>query len=126
MRLTTLRITSTRTAAARLDNNRRTLLPFSDVGALLATGESWQDHAADPGELLTPTHAPTATGPLTKRLATMNQVYVNYATRAKELNTAQPPIPQLLTTPSPLSSATGTSSVPLLKRTSSGASNSAS
>ena len=99
MRLTTLRITSTRTAAARLDNNRRTLLPFSDVGALLATGESWQDHAADPGELLTPTHAPTATGPLTKRLATINQVYVNYATRAKELNAPQPPIPQLLTTP---------------------------
>ncbi|MET9434068.1 fumarylacetoacetate hydrolase family protein [Streptomyces sp. NPDC006551] len=98
MRLTTLRITSTRTAAVRLDTNRRTLLPFSDVGSLL-TCESWQEQAAASGELLTPTHAPTATGPLTTRLATFTQVEVNYATRAKELNTSPPPTPRLLTTP---------------------------
>ncbi|MEU0147052.1 fumarylacetoacetate hydrolase family protein [Streptomyces sp. NPDC006288] len=99
MRLTTLRITSTRTAAARLDDSRRTLLPFSDVGAVLATGESWRDHAAAAGEVLTPTHAPTAIGPLTARLATLTQVQVNYASRARELNTPQPPLPRLLTTP---------------------------
>ncbi|MFF3783957.1 hypothetical protein [Streptomyces sp. NPDC001933] len=55
MRLTTLRITSTRTAAARVDRTRLTLLPFPDVGTLVTTGEAWQDRAAAPGEVLTRT-----------------------------------------------------------------------
>ncbi|MFB7215238.1 fumarylacetoacetate hydrolase family protein [Streptomyces sp. NPDC056255] len=99
MRLTILRITSTRTTAARVDRNRLTLLPFPDVGTLVTTGEAWQDRAAAPGEVLTRTHAPADTGPLTTRLVTFTQVHVNYATRAKELNTPQPPAPRLLTTP---------------------------
>ncbi|MFD3923493.1 fumarylacetoacetate hydrolase family protein [Streptomyces sp. NPDC058595] len=98
MRLSTLRLSSTRTAVARVDRNRLTLLPFADVGALL-TCESWQEHAATPGEVLTPTHAPIQPGPLTTRLATFTQVEVNYATRAKALNTPPPPIPRLVTTP---------------------------
>ncbi|MFE6767350.1 fumarylacetoacetate hydrolase family protein [Streptomyces fimicarius] len=98
MRLSTLRLSSTRTAAARVDRNRLTLLPFPDVGALL-TCESWQEYAAAPGEPLTPPHAPIESGPLTTRLPTFTQVEVNYATRAKERDTPPPPVPRLLTMP---------------------------
>lgn len=61
MRLTTLRLTSTRTAAARLDNIRRTFPPSSAVGTLL-TSKSWRGRAATPGELLSLIHVPAATG----------------------------------------------------------------
>ncbi|TGZ11967.1 fumarylacetoacetate hydrolase family protein [Streptomyces rhizosphaericola] len=96
MRLSTLRLTTTRTAAARVDRNRLTLLPFPDIGTLL-TDETWQEHATEPGEPLT--HTSTVTGPLITRLATFAQVEVNYATRARELNSPPPSIPRLLTTP---------------------------
>ncbi|MGW4628567.1 fumarylacetoacetate hydrolase family protein [Streptomyces rubiginosohelvolus] len=98
MRLTTLRLTTTRTAAARVDRNRLTLLPFPDVGSLL-TCESWQEHSTGPGEPLTPTHASTVTAPLIARLATFAQVEVNYASRARELDSPPPSTPRLLTTP---------------------------
>ncbi|MCR8942772.1 fumarylacetoacetate hydrolase family protein [Streptomyces sp. OUCMDZ-4982] len=99
MRLSTLRLTTTRTAAARVEGNRFTLLPFPDVGALVTTGEGWQHHADATGEPLGLPHVPAVTGPLTTRLTTFTQAYVNYATRAKELDHPHPRTPQLLTTP---------------------------
>ncbi|MBA4861206.1 fumarylacetoacetate hydrolase family protein [Streptomyces sp. PSKA54] len=99
MRLTTVRITSDRTAAARLDKHHIVLLPFPDVGAAIATGERWKEHAAAPGEPFAHQYAPADTAPLATGIATLTQVAVNYATRAKELDAARPDIPELLTTP---------------------------
>ncbi|MFE3679312.1 fumarylacetoacetate hydrolase family protein [Streptomyces griseus] len=98
MRLSTLRLTTTRTAAARVERNRLALLPFPDVGALLAR-DSWRELAAAPGEPLTPAEASTVTEPFTTRLVTFAQVEVNYAARAKELDMPPPSTPRLLTTP---------------------------
>ncbi|CAM5322013.1 hypothetical protein SHIRM173S_11387 [Streptomyces hirsutus] len=46
MRLTTIRITRDRTAAARIDKKHLTLLPHPDVGALIASAPDWTQHAA--------------------------------------------------------------------------------
>ena len=47
MRLSTVRITDDRvTSAARQDGDELVLLPYADVGALLATGDDWHERAA--------------------------------------------------------------------------------
>ncbi len=61
MRLTTIRITRDRTAAARIDKKHLTLLPHPHVGALIASAPDWTQHAATHrGERL-PLHTATTT-----------------------------------------------------------------
>ncbi|TDE34200.1 fumarylacetoacetate hydrolase family protein [Actinomadura sp. 6K520] len=45
MRLGTIRLDEGATAAGRLDEDRITLLPYEDVGALLASGPGWRERA---------------------------------------------------------------------------------
>ncbi|MFF3500271.1 fumarylacetoacetate hydrolase family protein [Streptomyces sp. NPDC003247] len=51
MKLSTVRLRHGRTAAARLQKKHCVLLPYPDVGALIASGDGWQERAAaDTGE----------------------------------------------------------------------------
>jgi acylpyruvate hydrolase len=45
MRLGTLRLDDQRTAAARQDGDEFVLLPYDNVGTLLASGSNWQERA---------------------------------------------------------------------------------
>ncbi|MEV2211443.1 fumarylacetoacetate hydrolase family protein [Streptomyces sp. NPDC050997] len=93
MRLTTIRVTRDRTAAARIEKKHLTLLPHPDVGALIASGPDWAQRAATHrGEQL---RLPTATTlpPLTP--GKVISVGPNYPTRIKELDQQHPPAPTL-------------------------------
>ncbi|MGI5405208.1 hypothetical protein ACQEV9_00285 [Streptomyces chartreusis] len=76
MRLTTVRISSDSTAAARVERRRLVLLPFPDVSAILATGEHWHDHSTSPG---TPTATATDAGPLVTGLAVLTEACFDFA-----------------------------------------------
>ncbi|MFJ6727995.1 fumarylacetoacetate hydrolase family protein [Streptomyces sp. NPDC091281] len=96
MRLTTVRLSGDRTAAARVERRRLVLLPFPDVSAILATGEHWQDHTTAPS---TPSTTASDAGPLVTGLAVLIETGVNYAARARELGAPRPDAPELFTTP---------------------------
>ncbi|MFD5845564.1 fumarylacetoacetate hydrolase family protein [Streptomyces chartreusis] len=98
MRLTTLRITGEdRTTAARVDKKHFTLLPHTDVGALITSGPDWAQQAAThKGEQL-PLHAAETTNPpLTPRRVI--RVGPNYPSRIKELKQPCPAVPPLTVT----------------------------
>jgi acylpyruvate hydrolase len=50
MRLTTIALSDGTTSAGRLEGDDVVLLPFTDVGELLASGPDWSARAAQPGE----------------------------------------------------------------------------
>ncbi|MPY41853.1 2-hydroxyhepta-2,4-diene-1,7-dioate isomerase, partial [Streptomyces phyllanthi] len=84
MRLSTVRVADGRqTAAARQEGDELVLLPHSDVGALLATGEDWQERAAAAdGERL-----PLAGASLAPLVPHPNKIVclgLNYATHIRE------------------------------------------
>ncbi|KAA0920578.1 fumarylacetoacetate hydrolase family protein [Streptomyces apricus] len=92
MRLTTVRLTRDRTAAARMDKRHLTLLAHTDVGTLIASGPDWVRHAAaDTAERLPLKDATPA-----ERLyspARVIRVERNYPTRTKELGVHRPSAP---------------------------------
>jgi acylpyruvate hydrolase len=66
MRLTTIR-TETGTAAGRVEGSHIALLPYADVGALIASGPRWREDAGQEPVAITPLdsadYAPLVTGP---------------------------------------------------------------
>jgi acylpyruvate hydrolase len=95
MRLSTVRIADDRvTSAARQEGDELVLLPYADVGALLAAGDDWQERAASAdGERL-----PLAESSLAPLVPHPNKIVclgLNYATHIKEMGrpTPAPPTP---------------------------------
>ncbi|MFE4453042.1 fumarylacetoacetate hydrolase family protein [Streptomyces sp. NPDC056796] len=85
MRLATIRLTRDRTAAARVDRRHVTLLPHTDVGALIGSGPDWARRAAaHTGETLPP-HAAATTEPVLTPGRVL-RVGTNYPSRGKELD----------------------------------------
>src|SRR5690242_16915165 len=85
MRLSTVRVADDRqTAAARQEGDELVLLPFSDVGALLAVGDDWPQRAASAdGE-----RVPLAEASLAPLVPHPNKIIclgLNYATHIKEM-----------------------------------------
>jgi acylpyruvate hydrolase len=95
MRLSTVRVTDDhRTAAARQEGDELVLLPYSDVGALLAAGDDWQVRAAaTDGERLPLSEASLA--PLVPHPNKIVCLGLNYATHIKEMGRATPAHPTL-------------------------------
>ncbi|WP_328902826.1 fumarylacetoacetate hydrolase family protein [Streptomyces sp. NBC_00441] len=93
MRLATLRVRG-ETRAARLDGDEYVLLPFPDVGALLAAGASWREIAARRGsERLASAdalHAPVVPHP--NKIICLG---LNYATHIAEMGRGTPEYPTL-------------------------------
>ncbi|MCQ4205753.1 fumarylacetoacetate hydrolase family protein [Streptomyces longispororuber] len=120
MRLTTVRVTRDRTAAARIDKKHLTLLPHTDVGTLIASGPDWaQQAAADSSERL-PLQAATPAEPLYTP-ARVIRVEANYPTRSKELGKQRPLAPSMcVTRPSATAGARATISLPALAGTGTG------
>ncbi|MGX1675980.1 fumarylacetoacetate hydrolase family protein [Streptomyces sp. NPDC055400] len=113
MRLTTIRLTRDRTAAARIDKKHLTLLPHADVGALIASGPDWKRGAAahSGGEQL-PLHAATPAEPLLTATRVI-RVGPNYPTRSRELRQERPQAPALrIVRPSRTAGAQATLSLP--------------
>ncbi|MEV4031718.1 fumarylacetoacetate hydrolase family protein [Streptomyces umbrinus] len=93
MKLSTVRLGRNRTAAARLHKRHCVLLPYPDVGALIASGDGWRDRAgADIGER----HRlhDVSYAPLMVRPGKMVAVGLNYAVRARELGCPVPAAPE--------------------------------
>ncbi|SHH38660.1 fumarylacetoacetate hydrolase family protein [Streptomyces sp. 3214.6] len=94
MKLSTVRVADDRTAAARQEGDELVLLPFSDVGALLAAGDDWPERAAAAdGERL-----PLAEASLTPLIPHPNKIIclgLNYATHIKEMGRPTPAHPTL-------------------------------
>ncbi|MFF4659061.1 hypothetical protein [Streptomyces sp. NPDC001381] len=79
------------TTAALQDGDEFVLLPYSDVGALLATGEDWQERAARSGDrvpLDRVTLAPVVPHP--NKIVCLG---LNYATHIKEMGRPTPTHP---------------------------------
>ncbi|MER5836385.1 fumarylacetoacetate hydrolase family protein [Streptomyces sp. NPDC002130] len=95
MRLSTVRVAHDRgTAAARQDGDELVLLPFSDVGALLAAGDDWsQRAAAADGERLP--LAEVSLAPLVPHPNKIICLGLNYATHIKEMGRPTPAHPTL-------------------------------
>lgn len=95
MRLRTVRIADDRqTAAARQDGDELVLLPFSDVGALLAAGDDWPElAAAADGERLPLAEAPPA--PLVPHPNKIICLGLNYAGHIAEMGRPTPAHPTL-------------------------------
>lgn len=94
MRLTTIRVDGGTTAAGRLDGDRITLLPFEDVGALLASGDDWQTRAASvEGPSIETSAADFA--PLTPRPEKVICVGINYRDHVAEVGLTVPDYPTL-------------------------------
>ncbi|MGW4214475.1 fumarylacetoacetate hydrolase family protein [Lentzea sp. NPDC004789] len=94
MRLSTVRVAAGRqTAAARQEGDELVLLPFADVGALLAA-DDWQERAtAGDGERL-----PLAEASLAPLVPHPNKIVclgLNYATHIKEMGRPTPRYPTL-------------------------------
>ncbi|MFJ4199982.1 fumarylacetoacetate hydrolase family protein [Streptomyces sviceus] len=93
MKLSTVRLGQDRTAAARLQKKHCVLLPYPDVGALIASGDDWRERAgADTGERLRLDDVTYA--PLIVRPGKMVAVGPNYAVRARELGRTVPVVPE--------------------------------
>ncbi|MET9914709.1 fumarylacetoacetate hydrolase family protein [Streptomyces sp. NPDC006476] len=94
MKLSTVRVADDRTAAARQEGDELVLLPFSDVGALLAGGDDWPERAAAAdGERL-----PLAEASLAPLIPHPNKIIclgLNYATHIKEMGRPTPAHPTL-------------------------------
>jgi acylpyruvate hydrolase len=95
MRLGTVRLHDERgTAAARQEGDELVLLPWSDVGELLACGEDWARRAAgERGE-----RVPLGTASLAAVVPHPNKIVclgLNYATHIKEMGRATPAHPTL-------------------------------
>jgi len=97
MRLTTVRITDARddrpTAAARQEGDELVLLPFTDVGALLSTGDDWPEQAAADGERMPLDGASFA--PVVPHPNKIVCLGLNYATHIKEMGRPTPTHPTL-------------------------------
>ena len=95
MRLSTVRVAHDRgTAAARQDGDELVLLPFSDVGALLAAGDDWpQRAAAADGERLP--LAEVSLAPLVPHPNKIICLGLNFATHIKEMGRPTPAHPTL-------------------------------
>lgn len=93
MRLTTIRRAGA-TAAGRVDGDQITVLPFTDVGALLAAGAGWRDRAeAATGDTVPLAEADFA--PLVPRPEKVLCVGVNYRDHAAEFGADPPEYPTL-------------------------------
>jgi len=95
MRLSTVRLDDGHgtTTAARQDGDDLVLLPFTDVGALLATGDQWQERAAGQGK-----RVPLSEASLAPVVPHPNKVVclgLNYATHIKEMGRPTPAHPTL-------------------------------
>ncbi|MDG5809412.1 fumarylacetoacetate hydrolase family protein [Streptomyces ossamyceticus] len=95
MRLSTVRVADDRqTAAARQEGDELVLLPFSDVGALLAVGDDWPQRAVSAdGE-----RVPLAEASLAPLVPHPNKIIclgLNYATHIKEMGRPTPAHPTL-------------------------------
>ncbi|MFC8674044.1 fumarylacetoacetate hydrolase family protein [Streptomyces griseorubiginosus] len=95
MRLSTVRITDDRvTSAARQEGDELVLLPYADVGALLATGDDWHERAASAdGERLS--LAESSLAPLVPHPNKIVCLGLNYATHIKEMGRPTPAHPTL-------------------------------
>ncbi|WP_053755098.1 fumarylacetoacetate hydrolase family protein [Streptomyces sp. MMG1533] len=93
MKLSTVRLGQDRTAAARLQKKHCVLLPYPDVGALIASGVGWRERAgADTGErhrLDDVSYAPLILHP-----SKIVHVGPNYASRARETGQPLPAAPE--------------------------------
>ncbi|MEU1853425.1 fumarylacetoacetate hydrolase family protein [Streptomyces sp. NPDC019990] len=95
MRLSTVRIADDRvTSAARQEGDELVLLPYADVGALLATGEDWHERAAfaDGERLLL---AESSLAPLVPHPNKIVCLGLNYSTHIKEMGRPTPAHPTL-------------------------------
>lgn len=94
MRLSTVRISGGRTAAARQEGDELVLLPYPDVGALLASGEDWAERAANqPGKRVATADADLATLiPHPNKIVCLG---LNYATHIAEMGRPTPQYPTL-------------------------------
>lgn len=93
MRLATLRIDGG-TRAARRDGDSYVLLPHTDVGALLNSGDDWAEAAAAPqGERVTAADADFA--PVVPHPNKIICLGLNYATHIKEMGRDTPRFPTL-------------------------------
>ncbi|MCS0599704.1 fumarylacetoacetate hydrolase family protein [Streptomyces sp. LP11] len=93
MRLATLRVRG-ETRAARLDGDEYVLLPYADLGALLAEGEHWRSLAErQEGDRVAATDAEfAALVPHPNKIICLG---LNYATHIKEMGRATPEYPTL-------------------------------
>jgi acylpyruvate hydrolase len=92
MRLSTVRIHG-RTAAARQDGDDLVVLPYADVGDLLAAGPDWPQRAAADGD-----RVPRATASLAPVVPHPNKIIclgLNYATHITEMGRPTPAHPTL-------------------------------
>lgn len=84
MKLSTVRLGRDRTSAARLQKKHCVLLPYPDVGTLIASGEGWQERAgAETGERHRLEDVSYA--PLIVRPGKIVRLDPNYVARAREL-----------------------------------------
>lgn len=95
MRLSTVRLADDRqTAAARQEGAELVLLPYSDIGALLAAGDDWPARAASgDGERLP--LAQVSLAPLVPHPNKIICLGLNYATHIKEMGRPTPAHPTL-------------------------------
>ncbi|WP_416986225.1 fumarylacetoacetate hydrolase family protein [Streptomyces sp. T028] len=94
MRLSTVRVADHQTAAARQEVGELVLLPYSDIGALLATGDDWQDRAASTGGERLPL-AGASFAPLVPHPNKIICLGLNYTTHIKEMGRPTPAHPTL-------------------------------
>jgi len=94
MKLSTVRLDANHTCAARHDGDELVVLPHSDVGALLASGDGWQERAAAANRA----RARVADGLLAPVIPHPNKIIclgLNYATHIREMGRPAPAYPTL-------------------------------
>jgi acylpyruvate hydrolase len=93
VKLSTVRLGRDRTSAARLQKKHCVLLPYPDVGALIASGDGWRERAgAETGERHRLEDVSYA--PLIVRPGRIVRLDLNYASRARELGWPLPEAPE--------------------------------
>lgn len=93
MRLSTIRLDAGGTAAARHDGDELVVLPYPDVGALLASGDDWQRAPGGQGQ-----RRPSAEASLATLVPHPNKIVclgLNYATHIAEMGRPTPAYPTL-------------------------------
>jgi acylpyruvate hydrolase len=93
MRLSTIRVGSDVTSAARHEGDHVVLLPYSDIGALLSAGDDWRQRAAVDGERILLDKAFLA--PVVPHPNKIVCLGLNYATHIKEMGRPTPAYPTL-------------------------------
>lgn len=94
MRLSTIRLDAGSTAATVHDHDDVVILPYSDVGALLASGEDWEARASD----LSGRRLPTTSVDFAPLVPHPNKIVclgLNYATHIAEMGRPTPEYPTL-------------------------------